>query len=106
MSKTAHVRIVDEELVDETDVALLGRQTGDVLAVHDDLPRSNPIEAGHQLDQGCLSGAGFAEQHVEVTGLEAKAGFLDVEVTADALGNVSQFEGHAQFLSAAIVYVR
>ncbi|KAG0732390.1 hypothetical protein G6F23_014366 [Rhizopus arrhizus] len=58
-----HVRPQRVVLEHHADVAVPGRRAGDVLAVHQQLPRAMPVEAGDQPQQRGLAGAGRANQH-------------------------------------------
>ena len=89
-----HVRIVDEELVDEADVALLRADAGDVLAVHHDPALGRRFEPGHQLHQRRLAGAGGAEQHVKAGLGERQRGAVDVRLAVHPLHDVPQLECH------------
>lgn len=86
-----HVRIVDEKLVHQADIALLRRQAGHILAVQEDLPGGQAVEAGHQLDQRGLARAGFSEENIEVAGLQGQARFLDMRDAGNALADVFEF---------------
>jgi len=86
-----HVRVVDEKLVYQTDVALLRRQAGDILAIQHNLPGGQAVEAGHQLDQRGLPRTGFSEENVEVAGLQCQARFLDMRDAGNALAYIFEF---------------
>ena len=50
-----HMRIVDEKLMHEADVALLRAEAGHILPVHQDRAGGNRVKPGHHLDQRGLS---------------------------------------------------
>ena len=90
------VGVVHEELVHQADVALLRGEVGDVAAVEEDAPGGRLVEAGHELDQRGLAGAGLAEEHVEAVAGERQAGLVDVDVGADPLGDATDLKGHGR----------
>ncbi len=67
--KNAHMGIVDEELMHQRDVALLGILFCYIHTIHQDRAGRTAIKTGHQLDQRCLTGSGFAEQDIEMSRL-------------------------------------
>ena len=85
------MRVVDEKLMHQADVALLRGQARHVLAVEHDLPAGQAVEARHQLDQRGLARAGFSKQNVEVTGMQRQARFLDMGDACNALADVLKF---------------
>ena len=88
------VRVVDELLVDHRDIALLHRHGADVLVAEEHLAGGWPLETSHQLHQCRLAGARRPEEHVEAALGEGQVGVVDVNVGADPLDDILQFQGH------------
>ena len=73
-----------------------GREVGDVAAVEEDAARGGLLEAGHQLDQRGLAGAGLAEEDVEAVARERQAGLVEMGLGADPLADAPEFEAHGR----------
>ncbi len=59
-------------------------------------PEVGSIESGHDLHQRRLAGERRAEEDVERAVLEHEVGVADMDIGADAIGHVPEFEGHAR----------
>ena len=88
-----HRRVVDELLIDEGDVAVTDRSSGDVLAVDDDLPGGRRLESGGDAHQRRLAGQRRSGEDVQAT-LEGEVDAGEPGLTVDDLLDCSQFERH------------
>ncbi len=82
------MRVVDEKLVHQTDIAFLSAEPRDILALHKHLTAGHGIQTCHQLDKGGLARPGGAQQDVKVTGFKQQGSVLDMLNRADAFGHV------------------
>ncbi len=89
------VRVVDELLIHHGHVALLHRNTGYIGAAKMDRAGGRLLDAGHELHQRRLAGERGAEEDVERPLFEPQIGLVYVDVGADALAHIPEFERHA-----------
>ena len=86
-------------LVDGRDaepLRVLGRGDADRLTVDADLAGVLLLDAGHDLDQGRLAGAVFAEEGVDLAAIERQGDVLEGQSCAELLGNGDHFQHRAQ----------
>jgi hypothetical protein len=91
----AHRHVGEQGVVLEhrVDVALVGRQVGDVLALEEDPPGGRKLEAGHQAQAGGLPGARWPEDGEELSFPDREVDAVDGRHASEALGHRPQLHG-------------
>ena len=79
-------------LEDGVDLALVGRQVGDVAAVEEDAAGVGLLEAGGQAQHGRLAAAARAEEGEELALPEPEGDVVDGPDGAEPLGDAAEFE--------------
>ena len=101
-----HVREERVALEDDPDVAEVGRQVIDGLAVDPNRPRALPHEPGHHAQQRRLAAAGRAEQRDDLAGSHGQRHLGDGGDRAVAVGHQIDVEGVAVLANHAPVVGR
>jgi hypothetical protein len=89
----AHMREQRVGLEHHRDVAIGGRELGDVLAADQDLALAGDLEPGNHAQGRGLAAAGRAEQGDERAGLDGEVDVVDRRHRAVAHGDVAEFDG-------------